>query len=162
MKRNNLLGMLGIAAIVILGQMLIFAEFANAYEIANERQTYTAWSSGRGTSVNIPEQTIRDLCGDWDGCTLRMGMYNWDGTGRTASRETLFYYNNSTRTWRASSGDTAGTNNNGVTEHIMNAWSCYFTDGEYINWYNRGDYNVNFALLSWNQYNATCKLTIID
>ena len=159
MKRKNVLA---IAAIVILAPMLSFVESANAYEIANERQTITAWASGRGTSVNIPEQTIIDLCGDWDGCTLRMGMYNWDGSGRTASRDSLFYYNASTKTWRASEGDTAGTNGNGVTEHIMNSWACYFTDGWYINWANIGDIDLNFALLSWNQYNATCKLTIID
>ena len=86
MKRKNVLA---IAAIVILAPMLSFVESANAYEIANERQTITAWASGRGTSVNIPEQTIIDLCGDWDGCTLRMGMYNWDGSGRTASRDSF-------------------------------------------------------------------------
>ncbi len=159
MKKKNLLS---IAAAVILGSMLSFTESAKAYEIANERQTVTAWASGRGTSVNISELTVSDLCGDWDGCTLRMGMYNWDGTARTASRDSLFYYNVSAKTWRASEGDAAGTNNNGVTEHIMNSWACYFTDGWYINWANIGDIDVNFALLSWNQYNATCKLTIID
>lgn len=159
MKQKTLLP---IAAAVILGPMLSFAESAYAYEIANERQTYTAWSSGRGTSVNIPELTVYDLCGDWDGCTLRMGMYNWDGTGRTASRDSLFYYNTWAKTWRASEGDVAGTNNNGVTEHIMNSWACYFTDGQYTSWWNQGDFDLNFGLLSWNQYNATCKLTIID
>lgn len=151
-----------ISTLLVLISVLFFAESASAYELANERQTVTAWSSGRGTSVNIPEQTISDLCGDWDGCSLRMGMYNWDGSGRTASRDSLFYYNNSTKTWRASEGDAYGSNNNGVTEHIMNSWACYFTDGWYINWSNIGDINLNFALLSWNQYNATCKLTIID
>lgn len=145
---------------VILGTLLSFA--ANAYEIANERQTYTAWSAGRGTSVTIPEATVSYLCGDWDGCTLRLGMYNWDNTGRTASRESLYYYNTGLKNWRASAGDAAGRNNNGATEHIMQAWACYFTDGQYINWANVGDTNVNFGLLSWNQYVATCKLTIID
>jgi len=91
-----------------------------------------------------------------------MGMYNWDGTARTASRSSLFYYNRYNKNWRAEREDKAGTNNNNVTQHVMQAWACYFTDGEYINWYNRGDYDLNFGLLSWNQYNATCKLTIID
>lgn len=89
-------------------------------------------------------------------------MYNWDGTARTASRSSLFYYNRYNKNWRAEREDKAGTNNNNVTQHVMQAWACYFTDGEYINWYNRGDYDLNFNLLSWNQYNATCKLTIID
>jgi hypothetical protein len=133
-----------------------------AYEFASARQTYTAWSSARGSTVNIPETTISDLCGDWDGCTLRMGMYNWDGTSRTASRSSLFYYNRGNKNWRAERSDKAGRNGNNVTEHVMQAWACYFTDGEYVNWYNRGDYDLNFGLLSWNQYNASCKLTIID
>ena len=157
MKRKNLF-----TAIALLVSMLGFAGHSYAYEIANERQTYTAWVSQRGSTVNIPEKTVSDLCGDWDGCTLRMGMFNWDGTGRTASRDSLFYYNRSTKTWRASWGDRAGTNNNNVTEHAMVAWACYFTDGEYISWFNRGDFDLNFGLLSWNQYVATCKLTIID
>jgi len=136
--------------------------FATKYAHVSERVTITAWSGTRGSTVNIPYQTVADLCGDWDGCTLRMGMYNWDGTARTASRSNLFYYNKWNGNWRAEGGDRAGTNNNNTTQHIMRSWACYFTDGEYINWFNRGDFNTNFGLLSWNQYNATCKLTIID
>lgn len=139
-----------------------FAGNTFAYEYAYERQTYTAWNSSRGSTVNIPESTISDLCGDWDGCTLRLGMYNWDGSARTASRSSLSYYNRANKNWRSERSDSAGTNDNNVTQHLMQAWACYFTDGEYINWYNRGDYDLNFGLLSWNQYNATCKLTIID
>jgi hypothetical protein len=126
------------------------------------RKSYEALSSGRGTSVEIPEQIIADLCGDFDGCSLRIGMYNWDNTGRTASRETLFYYNNAAKTWRSSAGDIAGLNGNGATEHPLNAWACYFTDGKYTNWQDNGDLNLNFGLLSWNQYVADCRLTIID
>ncbi len=158
MKRKILLA---IATTLTMGPMLGFSGFASAYEIANERQTVTVYS--RGTTLSIPEAYIRDLCGDWDGCTLRMGMYNWDGTQRTASRESLFYYNNNTKTWRASREDRYGMNGNGVTEHVMEAWACYFTDGQYSNWGNNGDFDLNFGLLSWNQYTAqACKLTIID
>jgi hypothetical protein len=148
---------------IALSALATFAactQAAYAYEVAYERQTYTAWS--RGTTVAIPEKTVYDLCGDWDGCTLRMGMYNWDGTYRTASRSSLFYYNRWNKTWRAERDDRYGTNNNNVTEHVMHAWACYFTDGEYISWYNRGDFDLDFGLLSWNQYDADCKLTIID
>jgi hypothetical protein len=141
--------------------LLTYAGSTYAYQ-ANERQIYYAWSSGRGNTVNIPEQTIRDLCGDWDGCNLRMAMHNWDGTRRTASRSSLFYYNRSNKNWRAEREDKAGANNNRTTQHIMKAWACYFTDGLYTGWTNRGDWNLNFGLLSWNQYNASCILTIID
>jgi len=140
----------------------LLALFSSSAAYAQARVTYTAWSSQRGTTVNIPNTVIVDLCGDWDGCKIRMGMYNWDGTRRTVSREALFYYDPVTRNWASSWGDWKGNNGDGATQHIMNAWACYFTDGEYISWYNRGDFDTNFGLLSWNQYVASCKLTIID
>ena len=146
------------AAIVVFTSIVVFA--GESY--ASDRTTYTAWKSGRGTSVNIPESKVRELCGDWDGCELRMSMWNWDGRRRDASRHSLFYYDYWTGNWRSSRGDKSGTTNNRTTQHVMNAWACYFTDGRYINWANIGDLNKNFALLSWNQYKATCKLTIID
>lgn len=154
MKKNLIIN-----TVALIGLMVVYSSSSFA---ANERQTFTAWNSQRGTTVNIPESTIKHLCGDWDGCTLRMGMYNWAGNGRTASRGSLFYYNNWTKTWRAERSDKSGKNNDNVTQHVMNAWACYFTDGEYRSWFNRGDFDLNFGLLSWNQYNATCKLTIID
>lgn len=150
--------------IALLGSTLGFSEYSYAYEVAYERQTYTAFKWSRGDTVNIPEQTVIDLCGDGDGCTLRMGMYDWDGNFRIASRESLFYYHPYEYTWRASLHDREGTNDNGVAEHVMNEWACYFTDGKYINWTNLYDFDLNFGLLSWDDdnYNAHCRLTIID
>lgn len=131
---------------------------------AQGRTTYVAVKRNRGTSTNIPESVIRDYCGDIDGCKIRIGMYNWDGARRVASRETLFYYDSATGVWRDSEGDTQGTTNNARTEHIIQAWACYFTDGEYRNWQDFGDPTRAFALLSWNNkgYNADCRVTIID
>lgn len=116
----------------------------------------------RGETYPIPESVVSRLCGDFDGCKVRIGMYNWDGTGRIASRETLFYYNASNKNWRASLGDQAGSNRDNTTQHINKSWSCYFTDGTYSGFRNIGDPDLNFGLLSWNQYNAGCLLTIID
>ncbi len=127
-----------------------------------DRTTVTASVGVRGTTVVIPYATVVSLCADIDGCEIRMAMYNWDGTGRTASRSSLFYYNSVTRTWRAESGDNAGTVGNNVTEHVMNAWACYLTDGHYNNWTNHGDLNQGFSVLSWNQYVATCRVTLLD
>ncbi|ACY15322.1 hypothetical protein [Haliangium ochraceum] len=126
------------------------------------RTTYRVYQSERGSTIPISTDTIANLCGDIDGCTLRLGMYNWDGTGRVASRESLFYYNTVNRAWRASRGDNYGSDYNGKSEHIMKEWSCYFTDGYYSNWTSYGDSGVGFGLMSWNQYNAECWLTIID
>ena len=140
---------------------------AQGYTLADQKAatggiTYRAYKSNRGTTISIPESVIASKCGDLDGCTLRMGMYNWDNTGRVASRDNLFFYNTVNRAWRAMNGDPAGSDYNGATEHIMQAWACYFTDGTYSNWVNYGDSAVGFGLLSWNEYNAECWLTIID
>jgi hypothetical protein len=124
--------------------------------------SFRAYKSQRGSTVSLPESTIATLCGDLDGCTLRMGMYNWDNTGRVASRDNLFFYNTVNRTWRAMNGDWYGADYNGTTEHIMESWACYFTDGYYYNWTNYGDGSIGFGLLSWNQYDAECWLTIIN
>ena len=129
---------------------------------AQSRVTYTATIAQRGNTVLIPYATVVSLCADGDGCEIRMGMYNWDGTGRTASRGSLFYYNASTHTWRTEAGDAYGTSGNNVTEHVMNAWACYLTDGYYNNWTNHGDLNQGFSVLSWNQYVANCSVTLID
>jgi hypothetical protein len=89
-------------------------------------------------------------------------MYDWDGAGRSASRHTLFYYNPTNKNWRTGN-DAAATNNNGATNHAYGPiWSCYFTDGQYSGWAGLGDNDLDFGLLSWNQYNAECRLTIID
>ena len=146
------------AAIAVFTSIFVFA--GESY--ASERYSYWASKASRGTSVVIPEWQVKKLCGDGDGCELRMAMYNWDGHQRYASRHSLFYYSPWNGKWRASWGDKYGKTNSGNTQHIMHAWACYFTDGYYKNWYNHGDFNWNFGLLSWNQYKAACKLTIID
>lgn len=127
-----------------------------------DSSTYTAYVWQRGTTVAIPTARVIELCADGDGCDVRIAMYNWDGSGRTASRQSLFYYNATTRTWRAEAGDPQGTVGNNVTEHVLNAWSCYLTDGYYTGWTNHGDINTGFAVLSWNQYTATCSVTFED
>ena len=139
----------------------VMTSFTATQALASDTSTYSAYT--RGTSVSIPESRVAQLCGDIDGCEIRIAMYNWDGTRRTASRSSLFYYNSSNRNWRAEAGDTAGTTDNNTTQHIMHAWSCYFTDGVYSEFYNHGDLDRNFAVLSWNQYNASaCRVTIVD
>ncbi len=139
---------------------MLALSFTTMEAFASDRSTYSAYT--RGTSTPIPYSRVAQLCGDIDGCEVRIAMYNWDGTRRTASRSSLFYYYPSTGVWRAERSDTAGTNNNNYTEHVINAWSCYFTDGYYSQWYNHGDINADFAVLSWNQYDATCRVTLID
>jgi hypothetical protein len=125
-----------------------------------DRITYVASALSRGTTVPIKQSDMTFLCGDKDGCTFRLAMYNYDGTGRAASISYLLFYNPATKTWRASN-DAMGQDGNNVVEHVAQAWSCYFTDGEYAG-YNGTDLVQGFGLLSWTQYNADCWLTIIN
>lgn len=145
---------------IIVASLLLTLFTSTAY--AQSRASYTAPIALRGSTVLIPYATVVSLCADGDGCEIRMGLHNWDGTGRTASRSSLFYYNSIARTWRAEAGDAHGTSGNNVTEHVMNAWACYLTDGFYNNWTNHGDLAQGFSVLSWNQYVANCTVTLID
>ncbi|MCP3413634.1 hypothetical protein NLM16_05930 [Bradyrhizobium brasilense] len=129
--------------------------------VGKSGKTYTVERTSRGSSVTIPEADIIQYCSDKSGCTVRIGMHNWDDKGRVASRHFLFFYNKDTGVWRSEAGDIEGTNNNNATEHVFQAWSCYFTDGQYQNWQDKGDTSKDFGLLSWNQYNADCFLTLM-
>lgn len=130
--------------------------------VTSSRAYYFVPRHKRGKTKPIPEHVVINFCGDFDGCKGRIGMYNWDNTGRIASREFLFFYNPINKNWRVSSGDIEGSNQDNVTQHINNAWSCYFTDGKYDKFQNHDDPDLYFGLLSWNQYNAGCLLTLID
>ena len=127
-----------------------------------DRVYYEAPRLKRGTSTAVPEADVIRLCSDRDGCQVRIGMHDWDNTQRVASREFVFFYNKINKNWRSSYGDAAGTNADNVVQHVATeVWACYFTDGEYTNWTVK-DASANFGLLSWNQYNADCWMTIID
>lgn len=136
----------------------------NSRDRDDRSQTFVVRKIERGTSKDISESVVIRYCSDGDGCVVRMGMANWDDTGRMASRQSLFFYNRNTKVWRSEAGDVAGTNNNNTVEHAFNHWACYLTDGKYNKWSYAGteDKQLEFGLLSWNQYNADCFLTFIN
>lgn len=128
-------------------------------------KSYKAPSGTRGSTTarnnSVPATDVATLCGDEDGCEVRLGMYNWDNTGRVFSRQTHLYYNTNNFAWMASNGAN-GRDRDGVTNHVLTAGVCYFTDGRYENWANKGDADEGFALLSWKPAVADCWLTIVD
>jgi len=128
---------------------------------SKDRITVRVTKSEIGTSRTVDDRYLIAFCADLDGCTVRIGMYNWDNGGQVASRETLFFLNSANRKWRASAGDTAGTDGDAVIQHVITAYSCYFTDGQYKNRTGQ-DNTAGFELLSWTNYTAECWLTIID
>mgnify|MGYP001182123007 CR=1 FL=1 len=124
-----------------------------------------------GRTKKIPQDVIESLCGDQDGCEIRLAMTRWsdDTITESASRSSLFYYSKNKDgqlRWRASLNDFSGIDNNGRTEHVMEIWStCYFTDGTYSQYKDLGDKEAGLQLLIWNNFkyqNRTCELTIID
>jgi len=126
--------------------------------------TYIAPIKTRGSSVPIKISHVERLCGDKDGCQLRLGMFNWDTSGRVGSRSATFYYNKINKAWRTSYNDSFGSDANGTNDQVMKAWACYFVDGEHDNFVGKGDGKIGFNLLSWNDngYVAECRLTIVD
>jgi hypothetical protein len=124
-------------------------------------KTYIALRTNRGTTTPVPEADVIQYCGDKAGCNIHIGMHNWDNQGRVASRQFLFFYNKDTGVWRTDAGDVQGTNANNITEHVNNSWSCYFTDGLYANFVDQGDPDRQFGVLSWNNLNADCWVTIM-
>ena len=134
-----------------------------AYTPGPDRFTVFVSKARRFTTVPIDHAKLSEFCGDLDGCSIRMGMHNWDDTGRIASRTIQFFYNTHNGNWRSSMAgtDAAGSDKNNVVEHVNQSWSCYMTDGEYVNRAN-SETATGFGLLSWDQYNADCVLTIID
>lgn len=136
------------------------------YHLSLTAETYD------GTTKVIPDQTLKDLCGDADGCEVRLGMTRWEAGDetQTASRSFVFYYSISDGIWR-SSFDMEGKVNNKKTEHAAHIWeTCYFTDGTYSNRQDQGDKGTGMALLVWHdggkgKYHhakRTCELTLID
>lgn len=143
------------------------AETRSTYNPVRYHLSATATNAG-GDTTPIPQDVIEDLCADFDGCQIRLGMTRWSNNNQraAASRDFIFYYDVATRSHRASDSDGEGIDGNGATNHSYVIWdTCFFTDGEYTDYSNRGDPNVGMSLLVWNDYNfagRTCEITILD
>jgi len=160
----------------IFGALMINVStaYSASYEYTSQRITYTA--SDNRTSTRIPESVITTLCGDLDGCRLRVGMYNWDGKKQTASHDILLYTNKRYKTangvykqvveFKASvSGrEVSGTSNDMTHSKALGMWSCHLLDHKYVSGTNHGDHDRDFHFYNSNNYGSseTCRLTIID
>ncbi|MBZ5555976.1 MAG: hypothetical protein LAO77_01745 [Acidobacteriia bacterium] len=121
-----------------------------------------------GRTQTIPQGTLDELCGDADGCEVRLGMTRWQSNDQTetASISFLFYYSPSNGRWRTSyPSQISGVDGNNSVEHAGNAYNtCFFTDGIYTSAGN-SDTARGMQLLVWNGYGGasrTCELTLID
>jgi len=145
-------------------------EFCNGTEWDSINGKYIVTNAlTSNSSVVIPNHVIATLCGDSDGCSYIITMYNWDGQQRTTSSQRYhFYYHIPTGRYRAGAGtatygEVNATDNDNVESHIALFWSCYFSDYAYVNGVGQGDGDNNFHLLNWTQYNnETCGLVFYD
>lgn len=136
------------------------------YDVQEKHYHIEATKAKVGNTVPLDMNILRQMCSDFDGCQVTIGMRNWDSVerpGLTSSRGpyTFFMAPGGSNWWRLSN-DTEGKDGNGGVTHALVAWGCYFTDGEYTN-YSPTDNSIGFGLLNWTEYsdlNMVCTLDI--
>lgn len=141
----------------------------STYDISPQYHLSLTAPAYGGRTKTIAQDILVALCGDADGCEVRLGMTRWsnDNVTETASVTFEFYYFPADGHWRSSApNDTWGVDGDNATNHVRDAWNtCYFTDGTYSNYQNQGDQQKGMQLLVYNGYahpNCTCELTLID
>lgn len=147
----------------------------STYEISPRYHLSLTGKNFAGKTRTIPHDILIALCGDPDGCQVRLGMTRWDNDSETETASVFFtfYYSPADGHWRASetdAGNAAGIDGDGRVAHVRNIWSiCYFTDGTYSAYREIGDKEKGMQLLVWsggkgqnNHPNRTCELTLID
>jgi hypothetical protein len=132
----------------------------------------TSTTANAGSSVPVPEDVLTSLCGDGDGCEIRLQMTRWLDSDRAAAigHETgRLHYDALSGRWQLD--ELHGTDGDGSAEQIMatrtstSAWDvCYLTDGTYLQHVSTGD-ERGLSLLFWSGYadvKHTCELSLID
>jgi len=143
----------------------------STYTINNGRYHVEATKAFEGTTVPLDMDIVRELCQDSDGCTVTISMRGWDPDqpGNVASRGPAKLFMSQTSNWwrispAVSVSEAKGNDGDGVMTHVMRAYSCYLTEGEYIDYTNTDD-TVGFGLLNWqwdSEPNMVCALDIDD
>lgn len=115
----------------------------------------------------IPTDVLDNLCGDTDGCRMRISMRYWSGAAETAaaSRDFLFFYDIGSGRWRTST-DAVAVSGDGSLGHAYNLYNqCFLTDTTYSGGSQGVDTDRRMHLLLWNVYSGgtrECNLTIED
>jgi hypothetical protein len=169
-RGNGKVNVYGLLNATLLGRYQRDDRPETTYQVAPRYHLSLTAASYQGRTKTIPQDTLVALCGDADGCEIRLGMTRWDNSAETetASHLFLFYYSNENGHWRSrtTDGETLGIDGDGKTQHVKDAWgTCFFTDGNYDGYQDKGDPGRGMQLLVWNGFNGpnrTCELTIID
>ena len=128
------------------------------YEISPRYHLSLTGVKYSGRTKKIPQDTLTALCADPDGCQVRLAMTRWKSNTNTESASVFFtfYYSAGNGRWRASAtdaGNTTGVDGDGATQHARNIWdTCYFTDGTWDQYADKGDKDIGMQLLVWKGY----------
>ncbi|MCL4860139.1 MAG: hypothetical protein KJZ93_12060 [Caldilineaceae bacterium] len=148
---------------------------SESYAVSTRRYVLEAKDAGNTPhTVPVDDAILTAFCQDVDGCTIRVGMRDWDparGKGdMVAIGPTHFIVSanrgNGTRDWTYGNGAAHGNDGNGGVNHVAVAHNaCYFTDGEYFNGIGT-DTAQGFGLLNWHgvhdSSDMVCVLIIED
>ena len=153
-----------ILCLLLIGTQSLFAQTSEDLV----RLTISLPKNSQRNLVIIPQEQLEFLCGDEDGCTIRLSMNNY-GNGASisapASVSSLLYLNVASKQWRTSEPTTTrGTFGNSSIEHAMQLFNtCYLTDGYYKGSTPTGDQGLGLSLMYWPlSERAGCSVTLID
>jgi hypothetical protein len=120
----------------------------------------------------IPQDVLASLCGDPDGCEVRLGMTRSDSDLFTAadtdSPSSLFYYNAADGRYDSSPAARATDGDYTKSTIIEKFGTCYLQDFKTVNGVEEADADLSIYLrVQWNPNwfhnpNRTCELTLID
>ena len=92
-----------------IGRLQVDDNAETTYEVT-DRYHLSLSSKYRGRTKTIPQDVLVALCGDPDGCQIRIGMTQWGANGKlpaAASQTFLFYYGKDNGHWRTEGGHTS-------------------------------------------------------
>lgn len=182
---TNLNGPTNIGATATTTAKRVYRDKAGNNGVTGSESTYTTSlnrlhlrNDRRGETLQIPQADLVALCGDEDGCTMKVSMRSWNSAGTSqihANSRGVFHfqYNNANGAYRAQdSVGYIGVDGDGAMLNTdMGYTCCYLSDFQYVSSVGQGDSAKSMYLLNWTTgttgtcpaaENMECHLTIDD
>jgi hypothetical protein len=132
-------------------------------ETPPDRRCYVKPTENQCVTEPVDMQKLIAYCAD--GCQITLGIKD---NPKSVKGPFRFTYSDTTKPWEVSSltPPISGQDKNGSVQHILEleGYTCYFTDGEYVNHDNSSDAQKQLGLLKWTEIEQTqaCVLVIRD
>ncbi len=130
------------------------------------RKSFCLKKSEQITTIEIGG--VSKLCGDLDGCEVRLGQFRYEPNDIVWSRRGLLFYNQSNHYWKASQDTTSGTRDQtGMdkaqnSQIVMTTADCQLVDGDKVTGGKLEDASSGFGLYRAKTGTGVCWLTLID